>query len=310
MSTNEWIMIIGLIINVVIAVSYLIWGIVILPHTTRKDENYSKTKYGIICIVMLLCPVIGFLFFGLGYILFFLFFHEEVDLSDIIFSKKRVVVNERTDIERDLNIAPLEEAIAISDKESLRTLMMNVIKGDVQKSLAAISLGLNSEDSETSHYAASVLRDELNEFRENVEKIYAEIRKGNEDQPQFCIMLLTYMNVILIQRVFIPMEQEYFVYKMVEASDILYQKDKENMTSTFFEWTCLRLLEIQDFLLCEEWCKRAVSTYPKELASYTCQLKLYFTMQEKEKFFETMEKLKKSNIVINNETLELIRIFS
>ena len=49
--------------------------------------------------------------------------------------------------------------------------------------------------------------------------------------------------------------------------------------------------------------------YPEGLAVYTCKLKLYFTMKKKEDFFETLESLKKSDIVIDYETLELIRLF-
>ena len=45
------------------------------------------------------------------------------------------------------------------------------------KSLRTISLALNGEDSETAHYAASVLRDELNNFRSTVQKLYVEIKK-------------------------------------------------------------------------------------------------------------------------------------
>lgn len=61
-------------------------------------------------------------------------------------------------------MAPLEESLAVSDKRNMRMLMLNVIRGDMQKSLESITMALNSEDSETSHYAASVLRDELNDF--------------------------------------------------------------------------------------------------------------------------------------------------
>ena len=52
------------------------------------------------------------------------------------------------------NVVPLEEAIRISDKKNKRALLLNVIKGDVQESLASISLALNNEDSEVAHYAA------------------------------------------------------------------------------------------------------------------------------------------------------------
>ena len=82
------------------------------------------------------------------------------------------------------------------------------------------------------------------------------------------------------------------------------------MKSEYYEWICLRLLEVKEFQAVEEWCQRALAQYPKELSTYTCQLKLYFTTQEKTKFFEVMEHLKQSSIIIDRETLELIRIFS
>lgn len=100
------------------------------------------------------------------------FFRQNVDLEDVIFSKERVKTHLRADEEREGNLVPIEEALAISDKDSLRTLVMNVVRGDVQNSLASISLALNSEDTETSHYAATVLRDALNDFRKRAQELY------------------------------------------------------------------------------------------------------------------------------------------
>ena len=53
---------------------------------------------------------------------------------------------------------------------------------------------------------------------------------------------------------------------------------------------------------------RLARQHGNALAAYTCRLKLYFTMGEKEKFFEVLQELKESDIIIDNETLELIRI--
>ena len=79
-------------------------------------------------------------------------------------------------------MAPLEESLAVSDKRNMRMLMLNVIRGDMQKSLESITMALNSEDSETSHYAASVLRDELNDFRGPMcQKMYNADAAGNRD---------------------------------------------------------------------------------------------------------------------------------
>lgn len=260
-------------------------------------------------IIMLLCPVTGIIFFGVGHLLFKFVFRQDVHLEDVVFSKERVRTNERADEERERNIAPLEEAIAVSDKESLRSLMLNVIRGDTHNSLAAISLALNSPDSETSHYAASVLQDELNNFRGNVQKIWREIEKEDDDQTDCEVYLIPYMNSMLEQKVFTEMEQKNMVKKFAEVGEELYRKTPHRFTSQYFEWICLRLLDVKDFEAMEMWCNRAAVLYPEELSSYTCKLKLYFTAQNKEKFFETLDALKHSSIVIDRETLELIRTF-
>ena len=39
-------------------------------------------------------------------------------------------------------------------------------------------------------------------------------------------------------------------------------------------------------------------------------LKLYYEARDREKFFETMEGLRRSQITIDKETLELIRVFN
>ena len=50
------------------------------------------------------------------------------------------------------NMVSIEEALEVTDKKSLRTFMMNVIRGDYRKYLSSISLALNNEDTETAHY--------------------------------------------------------------------------------------------------------------------------------------------------------------
>ncbi|MBQ8640136.1 MAG: hypothetical protein IJ468_13300 [Lachnospiraceae bacterium] len=259
--------------------------------------------------VMLLCPVAGPLFFAVGFVLNRLFFRKEVDLADVIFSKTRVKTYLRADEELERNLVPLEEAIAVTDTANLRTLMMNVVRGDIQKSLSSISLALNSEDSETSHYAASVLQDALNDFRANVQKNYQQMKKEENDPVSYGPMLIDYMNQVLEQRVFTDMEQKTFVLIMDDVSEMLYQKDPERMTSAYFEAVSMRLLEVRQFELCKKWCERAMLQYPNTLASYTCQLKFYFTAEEKEEFFRVLSALRASAIVIDNETLELIRVF-
>lgn len=81
------------------------------------------------------------------------------------------------------------------------------------------------------------------------------------------------------------------------------------MTSDRMEKVALRLLEIKNYERCEVWCNRIVEMYPDTLAAYSTRLKLFFNSGRKDEFFEVINGLKKSNIVVDAETLELMRVF-
>ena len=177
------------IVNALIALVYLLVGIFLyVPACDLKREQGEEIQYDnrraffIRFIVMVLCPVVGPAFFLCSYLIYKTVFRQAVDLEDVIFSKERVQTHLKADEERERNMAPLEESLAVSDKRNMRMLMLNVIRGDMQKSLESITMALNSEDSETSHYAASVLRDELNDFRSNVQKMYTQMQQETETE--------------------------------------------------------------------------------------------------------------------------------
>ena len=290
-------------VNSLIVILYLLWNILL----RNKDH---KRSYWLRSVVMFLCPVVGISFFVLAHIFYLIFFSEPVDLEDVIFSKERVRTFIHADEESERNMVPLEEAIEVTDTDGLRNLMMNIVRGDIRKSLAAIALALNSEDTETAHYAASVLQDALNEFRTTVQRDYLLVKdEEEENRVVYAGILIDYMNQVLEQKVLTNIEQVSYVNMMDEVGEILYQLDSEKITSSQYEAVSLRLLEIEDFEGCKKWCERAEYQYPNTLATYTCQLKLYFTTNQKDRFFEVIEELKQSAIVIDNETLELIRVF-
>ena len=159
-----------LVINFIVVVIYVIWN-----HLRGKEKNLSTWMKA---IVMLLCPVVGPTFLCAAFLLYKLFMSQAMDLSDVVFSKERV-----------------------------KTFMMNVIRGDYRKYLSSISLALNNEDTETAHYAASILQDVLGEFRENVQEKYQLSQMEDEQQVQHCIELIEYMNPILEQKILTNLEQ-------------------------------------------------------------------------------------------------------
>lgn len=319
-------------LNMFVAMLYLMWNI--LWYKGKMEGYLIRT------IVMIFCPIVGILVIFLRWLWFNTLFHKEVDLSDVVFSKERVKAASRADEERERNIAPIEEAIVVTDRRNLRELMLNVVRGDVRDSISSIALALESEDSEISHYAASVLQGALNDFRTTVQKDYQMILdhlrneknnqvnsgnngsdSGNEDDADgeqeadpvnadFTGVLISYMNEILEKNVFTKMEQYHYTMMMDEIGELLFESEKDYIEPKTYEYLCMQLLKVEEYDKCEKWCRRLERLYPDVLATYTCQLRLYFSMGDRDRFFIVMRRLKNSNVVIDKDTLELIRVFS
>jgi len=311
MMNNGITLIVLLIINILIVAFYCIFSIV-----EQRENNFSIISKA---VVMLLCPFAGALFILIGFI-FYKIFSPALDLDDVVFSKERKKVYMHADEERGRNIVSVEEALAVTDKMNLRNLMMNVVKGNVKESLGSISLALNGEDSETSHYAASVLQDELNDFRARVQKEHKELQEicnnidENAPKNDFpvtrAIELLHFMNIMLIQKVLTKMEQKSMVEIMNSVAHLIYRYAKASLSSHDYEAVCLRLLEEELYDECKLWCERSSEDYPMALSTYTCKMKLYYYTDNREELFSTMNELRNSNVVIDNETLEIIRCLS
>ena len=317
LSREEQIFLLVLIINTVIAVIYFLVGILIMvPVRGRKKKEETerlrdnRRTYLIRFIVMLLCPVFGIVFFFVSHLLFLTIFRRKVDLEDVVFSKERVRTQLKADEDRQRNLVPIEEAIVINDNKSLREVMLNTVKGDIKDFLSAISMALDTEDSESAHYAASILSFELDEFRLEVERLYEEIKEEEPGETGAERKLLDYMNVILKQKVFTDLEQKRYVRMMADVAETFFEKNPLEITQEQYENVCLRLMEIREYEKSEKWCLRLSEQYPDQLSSYTCKLKLYFVIKNREAFFQTLDGLKASDVVIDNETLELVRIFS
>ena len=306
MNRELWTGLIVLIINTVISLLYLFFNVFV-----KKEKAGS---YWMRFWVMLICPVVGPIFFFFGWLYYKLFMNEPVDLEDVVFSKERVKTHRKADEARERNIVPMEEAMAISDKASTRNLMLDFVRKDIRESLSTIAKALNSEDSEVSHYAASVLQETLNNFRNNVQKLYVTIQELKEEEGNgeqivlYSRELLFDLNSVLKQNVLSPMEQETYVNQMEEIMILLSQY--ENLTPEEMEQMAMRLFDLKDYVRCEEWADRLMDTYPDILSAYTTKLKLYYTVHDRERFFEVMNRLKQSNIIVDSETLNMIRTFS
>lgn len=305
MTRSGIIFFIVLVVNMLIAVVYLIWYLIFKKDTDNRKQYVMNT------VIMLLCPVVGILYFLLAFLKFHFIKLGERDLSDVEFSKKRQASRVKADEERERNIVAVGEAILVSDQEQKRANMLNVLLGDTEEALSAIALALNSDDSEVAHYAASFLQSKMDTFRENVSRMQNMIEEGNvEDEAcqEQILELIRYMNHMLKQKVFMQVEQVDYVNQMEQLCEKLFQNARNRISPECYEWILGRIMDLGEYERAEIWGYRFSEQYPDVLSSFTLRLKLYFETNRKEEFFEVMSQLRASDVLIDNRTLEMIRM--
>lgn len=305
MTHSGMIFVILLVLNTLAAVIYLIWYLVF-----KKDKDNRK-QYIMNMFVMLLCPIVGILYFFLAFLKFHFIKLGERDLSDVEFSKKHQTSRVKADEERERNIVAVGEAILVSDQEQKRANMLNVLLGDTEEALSAIALALNSDDSEVAHYAASFLQSKMDAFREKVSRMQKMIEEGNiedEECQDHILELIRYMNHMLKQKVFMQVEQVDYVDQMEQLCEKLFQNARSKISPECYEWILSRIMDLGEYDRAEVWGYRFSEQYPDVLSAFTLRLKLYFETNQKEKFFEVMGQLRASDVLIDNRTLEMIRM--
>ena len=314
---EEKVFILVFLLNLLAALLYLLLGtLVVSPLRMRKERKAgtevlhdNRRTYLLRFLVMVFCPVVGPLFFCFSYLLFRLPLWMQPNLVDVVFSKERVRSWTRADEERCRNILPLEEAMFINEKRDLRLVMMNTIRGDVHAALGVITLALNSEDSETAHYAASVRTSELDECRVKVRRLRLRIEEEGSEETGAEEELIPYMDSFLKQGLFTGQESHKMAAILDAAAQSLFEKNPRRLTPELYESICMRLMDMGDLNGTQSWCLRLAEQYPDCLAAYTCRLKLYFAVKDRAAFFETLNALRESSVVIDRDTLELIKVF-
>ena len=293
------------IVNCVVTMGYLIWFLIF-----KRDQDNRK-QYILHAVIMVLCPVVGPLFFLCGYLKYRFIKFGDRDLSDVEFSKQRHAARVKADEERERNIVPVEESIMISDQEKKRTNMLNILLGETGETLSAIALALDSDDSEVAHYAASFLQSKLDAFRERVrqsKQMIQEQKDRGEPYQNAVLVLIRDMDQILKQQVLTRVEQLDYVGQMETLCQDLYDNDRDKLEVSCYSSLFSRLLELQAYDRAEVWGERFAGQYPDQLQPYTLRMKLYFETEQTERFMQVLAKLRASNIEIDYQTLELIRM--
>lgn len=197
----------------------------------------------------------------------------------------------------------------MSDTSSLRQLLLNVLKERSIIQTPSITRAIASSDAESSHYAATAVTNYLSEFQSVAQTKLYRIKQMPNNVPTI-VDAINYILPVLQANIMDDIEQRSYVYMLDGMMDDMYQNNKWHLSSQNYLDVTDLLLNIKDYSRARTWVNRANECRSGELNTYKCSIHLYYTIQSRDELFAVVNDIKKSNIVIDKEMLDFIRILS
>lgn len=207
----------------------------------------------------------------------------------------------------DIAIVPIKDALVLNEKEIKRKLLIHAIKDDGKEYIMAAKEALNDEDTETSHYAASVLTHFASQMPEEIKENEDEYIKSNKEIKaaiKYYESLKVYLKSNINEKMFINEYEEKYI-------DILKELVKSEESLEIYYRDILEILIKQRrFKEAEEYLKDYKNKYRYLDEPYIISLKLAYIKKDYAVFNKELEFLKKSDIKIKGENLEIIRYWT
>lgn len=292
--------IIILSINFILAFLIFIYAILI-----KKEE--SSTLFMMSCFVLFV-PLVGFIFIVLSSSLNYLFHKKNADLSSISFSQDREKLVLSPDYEKEINYVPLHDAISISDNASLRNLLLNTMLSSAKIKVSNISVAISSDDTEASHYAATVMMDVLSELQSVAQNLIENLQKFPED-VELNILTFDYLYELIELNIMSSIEQEAYIHTLNDVAENLFKNNLWYMTADNYLKMTELFITISDYNMAYKWSSRADKYRPDTLETYKAKLHLYYEQHNNKAFFECLDELKNSSIIVDKEILDLFHTY-
>lgn len=290
-----------LLINLFISIIYLVFRFL------KKDY-----KRGLMMTVfIIIAPGVGPLYLIISWLLYEVYFKNRkgiLNIEELSFRQDRVEVIVKDNIQTALDKVPVEEALIVSNTQSTRKLLLNILKEDTSEYINSIYSATDNKDSEVAHYAAAAITDIMDKFKEK-EKVLKEAYHNNDKNPEIAQVYWKYINEFLNTKILPRVEQERYL-DILEKLTIKLEKDIPTIINGEIYYKIVSMsIDLERMKKAEVWVNRALDKRGDDLESYKAALKFYYSNGNMDKFLKLLKYIMKSNIKLDNETLEIIRFY-
>lgn len=286
-----------LIINLLLVIIYL-------------QANLNNKQKLLIGLFFVFLPIIGFAIYLVALLVIRIISSKLYDRLSLVHRYKFDEEVLTPDINKELNIIPISDAMVISNNVEKRKLLLEQLKKDIYNNYKNILIASNDSDSETAHYVASAKMEIYNKLNINLQSVMESYEKESSKLSNVYDVLIALIDIIDSKLLSV---NESNIYKtkycnIIEnefmSDDIEIDEEKVSYFDKFIEY--LVHLEDYDFVI------PAFSKIPEEYKNenmYIQILKMYYSKNQKDNFKMTLDILCNSSLALSNEGVGIIRFW-
>lgn len=300
----------------VMSVTTIKWILVLLYvfmsclYAYDRFWNYGRLQEAL--FTLLLCvtlPVVGFIFVWIKD--YYAEKKEEKDFSEIFegdaFFRDELKMLKPLDRDKELNRVPMKEALIINDYELRRKMVMDTLTEDnTLEYIDVLQEALENEDSETSHYASSIIM----QLQAKVQNRMTQREKEFERNPQDRKVMVLYereLFQLLTSRLLEKDNLRRYFMRYAKLSNRLLEEQKPE------EEYILHRVQIcfleRNFTETIPILERYLELYPKSEDAVLCKIKLCIYTKDRKGLESFMNSLSSRPVILTQKTLEYVRFF-
>lgn len=233
---------------------------------------------------------------------------SKTDTYDAEFFTKRILFEspqKMPDVEKELNIIPMNDAILVGSNQEKRTLILEQLKKGIGQNYRSVLQAGADSDSESAHYVATARMEVYKDLKEEVNQaIHTYGISPEESTAQIAIQALG---------------------EFVDSDLLTWSEKKNNMEEYLLLWEKWhqsleneekeverRLRYLSELEKYEEmevvW--NSMKPERKTEKTFLLMLEMFYNKKEKQSFFAILQELKQSELVLTAEGLNIIRYWN
>ncbi|MBH5320706.1 hypothetical protein I6N90_23200 [Paenibacillus sp. GSMTC-2017] len=234
-------------------------------------------------------------------------FHDYITKQQEEHKVRHVGIYSVLEAEKELNVIPIEDALVVSEHQTRRRVMIDVLKQDSIHYLEILQTAVSNEDTETSHYAVSAIMEVKRKLLIAIQELSVQYEQHKKDEyvvHNYSLVLKGFLRSgFLDERTITKYQYTYInvLETLIELSDEAEWAYQDKVETE---------LKLELYAVAESTSIRYLEQYPHSEEAYLCLLKVYFTTRSALRLHQTLDQLKRSPIRLSNQALTLVRFWS